>query len=211
MAAPQAGGAGWLPRIRHLPSPNFNARPAGCPVDTVIIHYISLPPGRFSGDAIDRLFTNRLAGDPHPVLAELSTLKVSAHFLIRRPGTLVQYVSTDDRAWHAGPSRLLNRSACNDFSIGIELEGDGHHPFTHAQYRRLSRLLELLRQRHPLRLIAGHEDIAPDRKFDPGPFFDWPRVLSSPGGAGLIRPFSPNSPVRPPTPAGEPQGMGPKR
>jgi len=204
MAAPQPQGAGWLPRIRRLPSPNFNARPAGCPVDTVIVHYISLPPGRFSGDAIDRLFTNRLAGDPNPVLAELSTLMVSAHFLIRRTGTLVQYVATDDRAWHAGPSRLLDRGACNDFSIGIELEGDGTHPFTCAQYRRLSRLLELLRKRHPLRLIAGHEDIAPGRKFDPGPFFDWPLVLSSPGGAGLIRPFPLKLPIKRLSPLSQP-------
>ena len=191
-------GAGWLPRIRHVRSPNADARPAGCPVDTVIIHYISLPPGRFSGDAIERLFTNRLTGDPNPTLAELATLRVSAHFLIRRRGTLVQFVSTDDRAWHAGPSRLLERTACNDFSIGIELEGDGEHRFTDVQYHRLSRLLEVLRQRHPLRLIAGHEDVAPDRKTDPGPYFDWPRLLESPGGSALTRPFPsklPDAPV----------------
>ncbi len=180
---------GWLTQARRVESPNAGERPAGVAVDTVILHYISLPPGRFGGDAIERLFTNRLDNDPDPVLAAHAPLRVSAHFLIRRPGTLVQFVSTDRRAWHAGPSRLLDREACNDFSIGIEIEGDGEHPFTDAQYARLSRLLKVLRVRHPLALIAGHSDIAPGRKFDPGPCFDWPRALSSDGAQGLIRPF----------------------
>jgi AmpD protein len=180
---------GWLAAARRVDSPNANERPAGMAVDTVIIHYISLPPGCFGGDAVERLFTNRLDGHPDPVLAEHASLRVSAHFLIRRRGTLVQFVSTDRRAWHAGPSRLLEREACNDFSVGIELEGDGEHRFTDTQYQRLSALLEVLRGRHPLALIAGHSDIAPGRKFDPGPFFDWPRVLASAGAAGLVRPF----------------------
>lgn len=184
-----SGRPGWLAAARRVESPNANERPAGITVDTVIIHYISLPPGRFRGDAVERLFTNRLDHDPDPVLAGHASLRVSAHFMIRRAGALVQFVSTERRAWHAGPSRLLEREACNDFSIGIEIEGDGKHRFTDAQYQRLSRLLTVLRGRHPITLIAGHSDIAPGRKFDPGPCFDWPRVLSSEGAMGLVRPF----------------------
>jgi AmpD protein len=181
--------AGWMDGARRFVSPNFNERPPGCPIDTVIIHAISLPPGQFSGNAVERLFMNRLDGDPDPILAGLADLRVSAHLVIRRRGGVVQFVSTGHRAWHAGPSRLLEREACNDFSIGIELEGDDDHPFTPTQYERLSAVLELLRERHPLRLIAGHSDIAPERKTDPGPHFDWVRVLGSPGGKGLSRPF----------------------
>lgn len=181
--------AGWIDGARCLASPNFNERPTDCPIDTVIIHAISLPPGRFAGNAVERLFMNRLDGDPDPILADLADLRVSAHLVIRRRGGVMQFVSTDRRAWHAGPSRILQRQACNDFSIGIELEGDDHHPFTPVQYERLSTVLQLLRERHPLRLIAGHSDIAPERKTDPGPHFDWPRVLQSPGGTGLTRPF----------------------
>jgi len=180
---------GWIRQAKWCVSPNANERPGACPIDTVIIHAISLPPGQFSGDAVERLFMNRLAGDPHPVLAGLADLRVSAHLLIRRRGGVVQFVSTDRRAWHAGPSRLLDREACNDFSIGIELEGDDRHPFSTSQYECLSRVLELLRERHPVRLIAGHSDIAPVRKTDPGPRFEWMRVLESPGGTGLSRPF----------------------
>jgi AmpD protein len=182
---------GWIRGARWVASPNANERPAGCPIDTVIIHAISLPAGRFSGDAVERLFMNQLAGDPHPVLTGLADLRVSAHLFIRRRGGVMQFVSTDRRAWHAGPSRLLEREACNDFSIGIELEGTDDHRFTPSQYRCLSRVLEVLRERHPLRLIAAHSDVAPGRKTDPGPYFDWARVLESPGGTGLSRPFPP--------------------
>ena len=180
---------GWFDGVRRVASPNFNARPPGMTVDALIIHYISLPPGVFSGDAIERLFLNRISPDDDPRLAPLADLQVSAHLLVRRRGDIVQFVATDLRAWHAGPSTLLGRERCNDFSIGIELEGDGQHPFTEAQYRRLAQLIKLLRARHPLRWMAGHEDIAPGRKHDPGPCFDWSRALGSPEATGLIRPF----------------------
>lgn len=175
---------------RWVPSPNFDRRPAGMIVDTLIIHFISLPPGVFSGDAVERLFQNQIsADDVDPQLASLADLRVSAHLLVRRRGEVVQFVATDHRAWHAGPSRILDRERCNDFSVGIELEGDGEHRFTESQYKRLAQLIEVLRTRHPLRWIAGHEDIAPGRKQDPGPWFDWPRALATQAAAGLVRPF----------------------
>lgn len=180
---------GWIEGCRRLPSPNFNERPTATNVDTLILHYISLPPGVFRGDAVDRLFLNRLGAAREPWAVELRDLQVSAHFLIRRRGQTTQYVSTDRRAWHAGPSRLLGRERCNDFSIGIELEGDGEHAFTGSQYLELDRLTAFLRSRHKLTFVAGHSDIAPGRKFDPGPMFDWARVLSGPGFTGLRRPF----------------------
>ena len=153
------------------------------------MHYISLPPGRFSGDAIERLFTNRLSADAHPYFAQLADVRVSSHFLVRRRGELVQFVDTDARAWHAGASRFMERERCNDFSIGVELEGDGEHRYTDAQYRRLARLVDVLVRRHPLRWVAGHSDVAPDRKTDPGPFFDWSRFIASIASTGLSRPF----------------------
>lgn len=179
---------GWLRGARRVNSPNCDARPAGMAVDLLVIHYISLPPGRFGGDAIERLFTNRLTGHSDPELAALDGLRVSAHFLIRRRGELMQFVGTDFRAWHAGESRLGDRTRCNDFSIGVELEGDGEHRFTQAQYQRLVRLIAVLRKRYPLVFIAGHSDIAPGRKYDPGPQFDWSWLLAQPPAADLIRP-----------------------
>lgn len=180
---------GWLNGIRRLASPNFDARPAGTPVDVLVIHHISLPPGRFSGDAIERLFTNRLANETDPQLRELAALRVSAHFLIRRRGQCLQFVSTQDRAWHAGVSKLQGRERCNDFSVGIELEGDLSHPFTAAQYRRLVQLTLVLAQAHPLQFVVGHSDVAPGRKQDPGPYFDWSRYLAALGLTRLSRPF----------------------
>lgn len=158
-------------------------------VDLLVVHYISLPPGRFSGDAIERLFTNRLEVSVHPSFEALRDLRVSSHFLIRRRGELLQFVSTQARAWHAGVSSFRGRERCNDFSIGVELEGDGDHRYTEPQYRRLRGLTAALRQQHPLRWVAGHSDIAPQRKSDPGPFFDWDRVLAASEFAGLQRPF----------------------
>ncbi|MGD9943112.1 MAG: 1,6-anhydro-N-acetylmuramyl-L-alanine amidase AmpD [Burkholderiaceae bacterium] len=184
---PEPGG--WLRRARRVPSPNHDARPPGMPVELLIIHYISLPPGRFHGDAVERLFTNRLDVDAHPAFAPLQDLRVSAHFMIRRRGELLQFVAADARAWHAGASRFGERERCNDFSIGVELEGDGEHRFTEAQYRRLATLIARLRGRYPLRWLAGHSDIAPGRKLDPGPCFDWARVLALPQARGLQRPF----------------------
>ncbi len=180
---------GWLAGARSVPSPNHDARPAGAAIELLVVHHISLPPGRFSGDAIERLFTNRLDASAHPDFEPLRGLRVSAHFLVRRRGELLQFVDADARAWHAGASRFLGREGCNDFSIGVELEGDGEHRFTEAQYRRLIRLLAALRARYPLRWVAGHSDIAPGRKSDPGPWFDWARVLAAPEAAGLERPF----------------------
>jgi len=180
---------GWFRRARRLPSPNFDARPQGAVVDLLVIHHISLPPGRFSGDAIERLFTNRLDADSHPVLASVASLRVSAHFLIRRRGELLQFVGGDARAWHAGVSCFLDRERCNDFSIGVELEGTGEHRFTEAQYRVLASLTHALRARWPLRWVAGHSDVAPGRKTDPGPCFDWPRYNRMTASCGLARPF----------------------
>jgi AmpD protein len=182
---------GWLAGARRVPSPHHDARPAGAVVDLLVVHHISLPPGRFSGDAIERLFTATLDPRSHPAFAELAGLRVSAHFLVRRRGEIVQFVDTDHRAWHAGVSHFQGRERCNDFSVGVELEGDGEHRFTVAQYRRMGQLARLLARRHPLRWVAGHSDIAPGRKHDPGPFFDWQSLLSSIADTGLTRPFQP--------------------
>lgn len=183
------GASGWLSAARTVPSPNFDARPSDTRVELLVVHHISLPAGRFSGDAVERLFTNRLDASSHPSFAALCALRVSAHFLVRRRGELLQFVDADARAWHAGVSRFLERERCNDFSIGVELEGDESHRFTEAQYRRLRFLLAVLRERYPLRWLAGHSDIAPERKCDPGVRFDWPRVHAMPEARGLVRPF----------------------
>lgn len=173
-----------------MPSPNHDERPAGAAVELLVVHYISLPPGRFRGDAIERLFTNRLDAAAHPAFAPLGELRVSAHFLIRRDGELLQFVDADRRAWHAGVSQFGGRERCNDFSIGVELEGDGARRFTASQYRALRRLVARLRERYPLRWIAGHADIAPGRKEDPGPFFDWRRIAGAREARGLAAPFA---------------------
>ena len=184
-----AHAGGWLEGARAVPSPHQDERPARTPVDLLVVHHISLPPGRFSGDAVERLFTGRLDPQAHPYFAQLRGLRVSAHFLIRRRGELLQFVGTESRAWHAGLSTFQGRERCNDFSIGVELEGDACTRFTEAQYRRLAALTVLLSARHPLRWVAGHSDIAPGRKVDPGPFFDWPRYLESVRATALVRPF----------------------
>lgn len=181
---------GWLEGARQVPSPNFDQRAPGEAVVLLVIHHISMPPGRFSGDAVERLFTNRLDPRADPAFAQVAMLRVSAHFLIRRRGELLQFVGCDARAWHAGESSFMGRARCNDFSIGVELEGSGERAFTQAQYRRLAQLAVLLRQRYPLRWVAGHSDIAPGRKFDPGPSFDWARFEQSASAAGLARPFA---------------------
>lgn len=188
----QADGAPVLPGMRVVPSPNFDERPAGVLIDTVIIHYISLPPGHFRGDAIAALFTNTLDVTAHPWFEQLAGLKVSAHYLIRRHGELVQFVHPAMRAWHAGASRLLTRERCNDFSIGIELEGSSARPFTRSQYRRLLQLLGALFEIHPIRYIAGHSDVSPGRKEDPGPFFEWQQLHALMSRHGVLRPFDPS-------------------
>lgn len=173
---------GWVSPARHLPSPNHNPRPAGERISLLVVHNISLPPGRFGGDWIDDLFLNRLDHDAHPYFATLRGLEVSSHFLIRRRGELVQYVSIDERAWHAGRSVFDGRENCNDFSIGIELEGTDERPFTAKQYARLAALSVLLLRACPgitPERVVGHSDIAPGRKTDPGPAFDWPRYRAA--------------------------------
>ncbi|MEW6563420.1 MAG: 1,6-anhydro-N-acetylmuramyl-L-alanine amidase AmpD [Pseudomonadota bacterium] len=166
---------GWLSGVRRIPSPNCDKRPSGVPVELLVIHNISLPPGEFGGPAVVQLFTNSLDCTAHPFYTQLVGLKVSAHFLVRRSGEIVQFVSCDRRAWHAGVSEWQGRNRCNDFSIGIELEGSDFVPFTEAQYDALVRLTRRVRRRYPVRGMAGHSDIAPARKTDPGPFFDWAR------------------------------------
>lgn len=169
---------GWLAGGIWLPSPNCDARPDE-PIDLLVIHNISLPPGQFGGDGVQRLFTNTLDVGTHPYYQTIAEFKVSAHFFIRRDGELIQFVSCLQRAWHAGASCWQGRPRCNDFSIGVELEGNDFVPFTDAQYRVLDELTRGLRAAYPIRGIAGHSDIAPQRKTDPGPCFDWARYLSA--------------------------------
>lgn len=176
---------GKIGPARQVPSPNCDARPAGTKVSLVVIHGISLPPGSFGGDAIERLFTNRLDPAEHPFYAGVAALRVSAHFLIRRDGELVQFVSCNDRAWHAGVSSWQGRARCNDFSVGIELEGTDTQPYADVQYRRLAGLLRALAARYPLTAAVGHSDVAPGRKTDPGTVFDWDR-LAARVPAGLL-------------------------
>lgn len=159
-----------------IPSPNFDDRPEGAKVELVVIHNISLPPGEFGGPYIEDLFMNRLHPGAHPYFAGISMLRVSAHYLIRRDGETIQFVDTEKRAWHAGVSSWKGRERVNDFSIGIELEGADDTPFEDAQYAALNRLLADLNQRYGKLPLTGHSDIAPGRKTDPGPMFDWSRV-----------------------------------
>lgn len=167
---------GWLPGVRRILSPNCDERPPHMPVDLIVVHAVSLPPGEFGGDAIERLFTNTLDPALHPYYRLIHGLQVSAHFLIRRDGAVVQFVSCERRAWHAGASQWRARERCNDFSIGIELEGCDTLPFEAAQYERLATLIVAVERRYPIADIVGHADIAPGRKTDPGPHFDWPRL-----------------------------------
>lgn len=167
---------GWHTLARPIKSPNHDARSKEQVIDMVVLHNISLPPGEFGGNDIERLFTNSLDCSAHPFYAGLSSLRVSSHFLIRRDGELVQFVSCNERAWHAGVSRWQGRERCNDFSIGIELEGSDYVPYSEAQYACLSSLLHALKKAYPIRHLVGHNDIAPLRKTDPGPFFDWLRI-----------------------------------
>jgi N-acetyl-anhydromuramoyl-L-alanine amidase len=173
------GPDGWCRQALRQPSPNCDPRPAGGVIDLLVIHNISLPPGQFGGPFIADLFGNRLDCDAHPYFDQLRALRVSAHFLIRRNGVVLQFVSANQRAWHAGLSSFAGRERCNDFSIGIELEGTDFEPFTASQYATLAALTAGLRARYPLTDVAGHEHIAPQRKTDPGPFFDWLRYRQS--------------------------------
>ncbi|MDR2297934.1 MAG: 1,6-anhydro-N-acetylmuramyl-L-alanine amidase AmpD [Comamonas sp.] len=187
--------AGWWQSAQQLPSPNFGPRPPGAEIDLVVIHSISLPPGQYGTGAVQQLFTNQLDWDAHPYYQSIRGLEVSSHFFITRQGVIWQFVSCDDRAWHAGVSQWRGRDRCNDDSIGIELEGlEGLH-FDAPQYRALQQLCEAIAAQYPVHYIAGHEHIAPGRKQDPGPGFDWHRLQRQLGGAASTRAWELPSPA----------------
>lgn len=171
--------AGYLGSAQFIASPNCDTRPTGCAITLLVIHNISLPPGEFGGEAVAALFTNRLDPSAHPYYSTIGPLKVSAHFFIRRDGEVVQFVSCGMRAWHAGISCWHGKECCNDFSVGIELEGTDTIPFTDAQYTALVTLTVALSESYPVQGVAGHADIAAGRKTDPGPCFDWARYRAA--------------------------------
>lgn len=172
---------GWYRHARHRPSPHCDARPYGTALDLLVLHNISLPAGQFGGEFIDALFLGTLDHRAHPSFAALEGLRVSAHFLVRRNGALVQYVGCEQRAWHAGASSFRGRSRCNDYSLGIELEGSDTTAFEPAQYDTLAALVAALIEAYPIRFIVGHSDVAPGRKTDPGPCFDWAALRRASG------------------------------
>jgi AmpD protein len=183
--APDADGL--LPFAEFIASPNCDERPPATEVSLAVIHAISLPPDQFGGDGVERLFTNRLDPAEHPYYATIAGLRVSAHFFVRRDGRLIQFVPCAKRAWHAGVSSWRGRDRCNDFSIGIELEGCDVLPFETPQYERLAELLGALAERYPLRDVVGHVDIAPGRKTDPGPHFDWSQLAARIASVDALR------------------------
>lgn len=187
---------GWWRGARRIASPNFGERPAGTAISLLVVHSISLPPGQYGGDAIERLFTNRLDSAAHPYFEGLRGLRVSAHFLIRRDGTCQQFVSCDARAWHAGASTWRGRDNCNDYSIGVELEGLEGLRFERAQYRTLAAMTRVLARRYPLREIVGHEQVAPGRKADPGAGFEWRRLARALGRPQRGAPIALDSAIR---------------
>jgi len=169
---------GWWRDALRVPSPNFSARPVDARVDTVVLHSISLPPGNYGGDGIRQLFTNTLDWSAHPYYETIRGLEVSAHFVVRRDGAILQFVSIAERAWHAGRSHWGGRDALNDWSIGVELEGLEGDTFEPAQYAALERLLPAIDRQRAIRHVVGHEHVAPGRKIDPGPGFDWPGLAA---------------------------------
>lgn len=166
-------------KAREILSPNHDERPPGTEISLLVLHSISLPRGKYGGDAIERLFCNTLDAGAHPSFVDLAGVRVSSHFLIRRGGELIQFVPIEKRAWHAGASSWRGRERCNDFSVGVELEGTDDTAFTDRQYESLFSLIKKLRTFLPLREIAAHSDVAPQRKTDPGAQFDWPRLLAA--------------------------------
>jgi len=184
---------GWVPAARRVPSPNFDARPEGMPVDLVVLHNISLPPGQFGTGDIEAFFQNRLDALRHPFFETIRDVRVSAHFLVTRSGELVQFVACTKRAWHAGQSDYRGRQRCNDFSIGIEIEGTDDVPFAQAQYETVARLVRALCVAYAIEGIAGHSDIAPGRKTDPGPHFDWVRFAGLAGLPAGLLPYRPKT------------------
>jgi AmpD protein len=185
---------GWYRFARRQPSPNFGPRPDGTRIDLIVVHSISLPPGQYGGDEVMALFGNALDWDAHPYFDRIRGLKVSSHFYVRRDGALWQFVSADQRAWHAGASHYRGRANCNDDSVGIELEGLEGDAFEAAQYETLTSLAAAIAQQYPVRHIAGHEHIAPGRKQDPGPGFDWSALQRGTGWSAASFPV----PVRKP-------------
>ncbi|MBS7806390.1 1,6-anhydro-N-acetylmuramyl-L-alanine amidase AmpD [Variovorax sp. PCZ-1] len=173
--------SGWLSTAQRLDSPNFGARPAPALIDLIVVHSISLPPGIYGGSQVQKLFTNQLDWSEHPYFERIRGMQVSSHFYIERSGKLWQFVSADDRAWHAGQSSFMGRDNCNDFSVGIELEGLEGQLFEATQYQSLSFLCQHLQARYPISHVVGHEHIAPGRKFDPGAGFDWPGLQKTVG------------------------------
>lgn len=172
--------AGFAANATYIASPNFDVRPDypnQNAINLIVVHNISLPPSQYGGNGIIELFTNQLNPDEHPYYAEIYMCKVSSHFLIRRDGALIQFVSCLQRAWHAGASNWQGRERCNDFSIGIELEGSDFDAFESAQYITLNHLIQSIQKVYPIQDIVGHSDIAPGRKTDPGPFFDWAKIV----------------------------------
>lgn len=180
-AQPPLWRDGWYAFARHLPSPNFGDRPPGARIDLLVLHSISLPPGEYGGGQVQALFTNQLDWDAHPYFDTIRGLQVSSHFFIARDGQLWQFVGCGQRAWHAGASCYRGKSNCNDDSIGIELEGLEGLDFEAAQYETLASLGAALLQAFPIAHLAGHEHVAPGRKADPGPGFEWPRLKNSLG------------------------------
>ena len=168
--------SGMIESATQIASPNFDARPDGTKIELIVIHNISLPPNEYGGAGVMQLFTNQLNPNEHPYFAEIYTRKVSSHFFIRRDGKLIQFVSCLQSAWHAGVSQWQGRERCNDFSVGIELEGSDFEAFEPAQYKTLNDLIKLLKKTYPIQHIAGHSDIAPRRKTDPGPYFNWQQI-----------------------------------
>lgn len=176
---------GWLSGVEWLPSPNYGERPVAEPVSLLVLHNISLPPDEFGGEWVEKFFLNQLDPARHPYFATIAAAQVSAHFYIRRDGRVIQFVGCDQRAWHAGRSQWGGRENCNDYSVGIELEGCDSQPFTPAQYASLWGVVDALRRRYPIAAIVGHSDIAPGRKTDPGPCFDWLAVRTRYPGLAL--------------------------
>jgi AmpD protein len=169
-------GDGWLEGVDWLPSPNFGERPRDEAVSLIVVHSISLPPHEFAGDWVEKFFLNQLDPQAHPYFATIAEAQVSAHFYVRRDGRVIQFVGCDRRAWHAGHSQWCGRGNCNDYSLGIELEGSDSRPFAQAQYVALWALIDALRAHYPIAAMAGHCHVAPGRKTDPGPCFDWAAV-----------------------------------
>lgn len=172
----QINSNGICSEAKFIASPNIDARPTADDISLIVIHNISLPPNQYGGKGVIELFTNQLNPDEDPYYTEIAHLKVSSHFFIRRDGELIQFVSCNERAWHAGTSNWRGRERCNDFSIGIELEGSDYEAFESMQYDTLESLIASIKARYPIEAITGHSDIAPGRKTDPGPYFDWSRI-----------------------------------